>query len=87
MPVYIVTAPTSPPTEKLVDAPNMASARRHVANQLITATVAKGSDMFRIDKAGGELETAGDTGLSDTEAEAAERSEASLLVDGESKAK
>jgi hypothetical protein len=59
MPVYLVTVPTEPPTEKLVEAANTASARNHVARQMITATVAKQPDLFRIAKAGGDIETAG----------------------------
>ncbi len=86
MPVYLVTAPTEPPTEKLVDAPNLASARNYVARQLLTVAVAKGPDLFRIAKAGGDMETAGPT-AEPAEAEAAERSEAPLNIDGEAEQK
>jgi hypothetical protein len=60
MPIYLVKAPTQPPTEKLVDAANAASARNHVARQLVTSTVAKQADLFRVAKAGGDVEKAGD---------------------------
>ena len=59
MPVYLVTAPTNPPTEKLVEAANHMGARNHVAKQIITAAVAKQADLFRVAKAGGDIETAG----------------------------
>jgi hypothetical protein len=59
MPVYLVTAPTEPPTEKLVEAANTASARNHVARHIVTAKVAKQADLFRVAKAGGDIETAG----------------------------
>lgn len=69
MPVYIVTAPTQPPTERLVDAPNAASARNHVARQLLSVTVAKGPDLFRIAKAGGEMDTVGQSPAPEQEAD------------------
>jgi len=59
MPVYLVTADTEPKTEKLVEAANAASARNHVGRQIITAKVAKQADLFRVAKAGGDIETAG----------------------------
>ena len=60
MPVYLVTVPTNPPTEKLVNAANTASARGHVARQVITVAVAKQADLFRIAKAGGDIEEVSD---------------------------
>lgn len=58
MPVYIVTAPGANQAERLVDAPNQASARNHVARSILHVEVAKGSDLFRLAKGGTELETA-----------------------------
>lgn len=58
MPVYIVEV-TGTDTKKLVDAPNQASARGHVARQVITTKVATGAELFAIAKAGGDIETVG----------------------------
>jgi len=67
MPVYIVTAPTEPKTERLVEAPNAASARNHVARQLLAVNVARGPDLFRIAKEGGDLEQVGASAVIDGE--------------------
>ena len=54
MGIYLVTADGN---ERLIDAPNKASARNFVAKDTVAVAVAKQADLFRIAKAGGDVET------------------------------
>ena len=61
MPIYSITVPDKdgkPMHEKLVDAPNQASARGHVARSLFQIEVVKPAAAFALAKKGVELETA-----------------------------
>lgn len=58
MAVYLVKDPTG--KERLVDAANRASARNHVAKTVLDVAVAKQADLFRVAKAGGDIEAAGE---------------------------
>jgi hypothetical protein len=58
MAVYLVKQPDD--KERLVEAANKASARNHAARTCMTVMVAKQADLFRVAKAGGEIETAGE---------------------------
>lgn len=58
MAVYLVKSPDG--KERLVDAANRASARNHVAKSVLDVAVAKQADLFRVAKAGGDIETAGE---------------------------
>lgn len=58
MAVYLVKTPDG--KERLVEAANRASARNHVAKSALEVAVAKQADLFRVAKAGGEIETAGE---------------------------
>jgi hypothetical protein len=57
MAVYLVKVPDG--SERLVEAANQAQARNHVARSCLDVAVAKGADLFRVAKAGGDIETAG----------------------------
>lgn len=58
MAVYLVKSPDG--AERLVEAANRASARNHVAKAVLDVAVAKQADLFRVAKAGGDIETAGE---------------------------
>lgn len=58
MAIYLVKVPDG--TERLVEGANRASARNHVANDVLQVSVAKQADLFRVAKAGGDVETAGE---------------------------
>jgi hypothetical protein len=58
MAVYLVKVPDG--SERLVEAANKASARNHVARSCLDIAVAKQADLFRVAKANGEIETAGE---------------------------
>lgn len=58
MPIYLVKPKEGEGAERLVEAPNKASARNHVAKDTIAVEVAKQSDLFRVAKAGGDVEQA-----------------------------
>lgn len=63
MPMYHVIVPDkegNPLHERLVDAPNQASARSNVARALFQVSVAKGRDVVRLTKDGVDLITVGD---------------------------
>lgn len=47
-------------TERLIEAPNKASAIRHYVTPLVTAEVAEPADIVRVAKAGGDIEQAGE---------------------------
>lgn len=66
MATYLVTTPDG--KERLVEAANQAGARNHVSRDSITVAVAKPADLFRVAKAGGEIEQAGEA-ASEPEAE------------------
>ncbi len=84
MTVYRIEVPNGgEATERLVEAPNQASARNHVARSLFKVEPAKSADLFRLAKAGIELETAGASADGPAQAEANERSEKPLVIDGE----
>jgi hypothetical protein len=57
MAVYLVKTPDG--KERLVEAANRASARNHVARSALDVAVASQADLFRVAKAGGDIETAG----------------------------
>ena len=54
--IYVVKTPTA---SRLVRAPNVAQAIRHVAAQTLTAEVASQDDLVTLVKAGADIETAG----------------------------
>jgi hypothetical protein len=66
MAVYLVKQPDG--KERLIDAANKASARNHAARTCIDVAVAKQADLFRVAKAGGEIETAGEEPAGEPEA-------------------
>jgi hypothetical protein len=57
MAIYLVTGPDG--KERLVDASTQAGARSHAARKDYKVTVASQADLFRIAKAGGDVEAAG----------------------------
>lgn len=58
MPVYLVKTPGD--GQHLVDAPNQASARSHVARKVFKLELVSVADAFRLSKSGLELETVND---------------------------
>jgi hypothetical protein len=59
MATYLVTTPDG--KERLVEAANQAGARNHVSRDSIQVKVASPADLFRIAKAGGDIEQAGES--------------------------
>lgn len=59
MPVYLVsTGADDAKVERLVDAANKAQARNHVARETVTVGLAKQAELFRLAKAGKDIEQA-----------------------------
>jgi hypothetical protein len=58
MPTYKVDRPDQKP--RVVDAPNPAAARNHVANDEITVSKITASEAFKLASDGAKLETAGE---------------------------
>lgn len=81
MPTYKVDRPGQKP--RIVDAPNPANARAHVANDEITVTKITASEAFKLAVGGARLEVSGIT-APETEAEQQERKP---LVSGEEELK
>ena len=64
MPVYVVEVQGTN-TKRLVDAPNQASARGHVARQVISTKVVGVAEAFKLAKEGSDIETVGEEPAAD----------------------